>query len=119
MSLDDGGRRFQFLIGNRGSKFVEAFDEVFFVEGTRVIKAPVRSPRANAHARAVRADRPPGVPGLDPRLRPPSPAPGAGRVVAHYNEARPHRAIDLDAPISLLPVGDTVAAVEHRSPRRV
>ena len=45
--MDPGERagRFGFLIGDRDSKFTMAFDEVFAGNGTRVIKAPVRSPR--------------------------------------------------------------------------
>ncbi len=40
----------KFLICDRGSKFTSAFDEVFTGNGTRVIKTPVQSPRANAFA---------------------------------------------------------------------
>ena len=50
----DGSRRargrFKFLICDRDSKFTMAFDEVLAGNGTRVIKAPVQSPRANAIA---------------------------------------------------------------------
>lgn len=35
------------MIRDRDSKFTAAFDEVFSGNGTRVVKAPVRSPRAN------------------------------------------------------------------------
>jgi putative transposase len=42
--------QFKFLIRDRDSKFITAFDDVFCGNGTRVIKTPVQSPQANSFA---------------------------------------------------------------------
>jgi putative transposase len=54
MQLDDEGVRPRVLVRDRDSKFTSDFDEVFRSEGIRVIKAPVRAPKARAHAEVVR-----------------------------------------------------------------
>ena len=89
---------FRFLIHDRDSKFSRAFDEVFRAEGIKVIHTPVQAPNANAFAerwiRSVRADC------LDRILI-------FGRrqlehvlrvYRRHYNEHRPHRALQLLPP---------------------
>ena len=96
--LSDRGRSIKFLIRDRDAKFTASFDEVFRSEGIRVIKTPVRSPRANAYAerwvRTVRTEC------LDRML-----ILGRGHLervlreyVGHYNRQRPHRGIDLGVP---------------------
>jgi transposase InsO family protein len=99
MTLENEGRVVKFLIRDRDTKFVGPFDEVLRTIGARVIKTPVRAPRANAFAeRFVRTVRSECLDwlliGNERHLE---------RVLAefvdHYNAARPHRGIDLEVPV--------------------
>jgi putative transposase len=106
MQLDDEGVRTLFLVRDRDRKFTRDVDEVFRSEGIRVIKAPVRAPKARAHAErwvgTVRREC------LDRLLI-------LGRshlqnvlttYVAHYNEHRPHRALEQRPPLHTSAPGD-------------
>lgn len=97
--LEEQSRHFRFLVRDRDTKFTTSFDEVFASAGTRVIRTPVRAPRANAFAeRWVRTARQECLDlllvvsrrHLEHVLR---------AYVRHYNEARPHRGLGLGTPI--------------------
>src|SRR5674476_17229 len=94
--LDERAEPVRFLIHDRDAKFSGPFDEVFRTEGIRVIRTPIRSPKANAE-RAVKTLRHEvldwtlilGRRHLDRVL---------ADYVRHYNAERPHRGIDLRTP---------------------
>jgi transposase InsO family protein len=50
MDLGDRAGSFRFLIRGRDSQFTTASGEAFRGNGTRVVKTPARSPRANSYA---------------------------------------------------------------------
>jgi len=109
MVLEDRVHPVKFLIRDRDTKFTSSFDEVFRAEGIRIIRTPVRAPRANAFAErfvgTVRREC------LDRML-----ILGrrhlervVGEYVVHYNEHRPHRSLVQLAPLNVEPpppIGD-------------
>ena len=119
MDLDDRDRRPRFVIHDRDARFSRAFDAVFHDEGIRVIPTPLRAPNANAHIeRWVGSVRRECLDRLlilrhrqlDRVLR---------VYVRHYNEQRPHRALDLQAPdLRTIPPTTGQAAGSAMAPRR-
>ena len=116
LAVDEGLGDVRFLIHDRDAKFCGPFDTVLRSEGVRVIKTPVRAPRANAIAerwvRSVRSEC------LDHLL-----IFGRGHLehvlrgyVAHYNAERPHRALALAAPAREPPptAGSAPAEIRRR-----
>jgi putative transposase len=98
MDLDDGIQRPRFLIHDRDKRFSRAFDAIFCGEGITIIRTPIQAPNANAYAeRWVRSARREcldrllifGRRQLEHVLR---------VYIRHFNEQRPHRALDLRPP---------------------
>jgi putative transposase len=98
MELGDRGVSMRFLLRDHDAKFTRGFDEVFDSEEGKVVRTPIRAPKANAYAerwvQTVRAEC------LDWTLV-------LGRrhllrllhtYVRHYNQQRPHRSLALAVP---------------------
>jgi putative transposase len=114
LDLGDRAGRFKFIIRDRDSKFTAAFDGAFTGNGTRVIKTPVRTPRANSFAErfvgTLRREC------LDHIL-----ILGEGHLrqvlaefASHYNEHRPHQGLRQEPPRPPGRAVDTTARIERR-----
>jgi putative transposase len=103
MGLADRIGRFKFLIRDRDAKFTDAFDAVFASEGIRILRTPVRAPRANTVAErwvgTVRREVLDRMLILSQRQL----ETVLAEYVAHYNEHRPHRALGQASPLTAVP----------------
>jgi putative transposase len=103
MTLAERERPVRFLVRDRDNKFTRSFDEVFRTEDIRVIRTPVRAPKAKAHAErwvgSLRREC------LDRLLI-------VGRrdlehvvrtYISHHNEHRPHRSLQQHPPLAKPP----------------
>jgi transposase len=98
LAIDERLANVRFLVHDRDAKFSGPSDEIIRCEGVRVIKTPIRAPRANAVAeRWVRTVRNEcldqllvfGRRHLERVLR---------GYLAHFNAERPHRSLQLVPP---------------------
>src|SRR6187455_3543944 len=110
IDLGDRAEQFRFLIRDRDSEFTGAFDAVFSGADIRIIRTPVRAPRANAIAErfigTLRREC------LDHILitGPHHLAVVLREYLQHYNAHRPHRSLHQHPPIddTLRPSGAAV-----------
>jgi transposase InsO family protein len=103
MDLGDRAERFRFMIRDRDSKFTTTFDAIFAGADIRIIRTPVRAPRANAIAehfiRTLRREcldhiLITGPRHLDAVLL---------KFIQHYNAHRPHRSLHQRPPTGATP----------------
>jgi transposase InsO family protein len=103
MDLGHRAAHFTFLIRDRDSKFTGMFDAVFASEAIRILRTPVRAPRANAIAErwigTVRREPLDRMLILNRRHL----EAVLAEYVRHFNDHRPHRALDQAAPLRPLP----------------
>jgi putative transposase len=100
-TIQEQPSRFRFLIRDRDNKFTRSFDAVFASEGIRIVKTPVRAPKANAIAErfvgTVRRECLDWLLILNRRH--------LERVLHvfadHYNTHRPHRSLELVPPAAI------------------
>jgi putative transposase len=115
LAIADRLQGVRFLIRDRDSKYPWSFDEVLRSEGVRIVRTPVRSPKANAVCErwvgTVRRECLDHVLVLGRRHL----EHVLAAYVAHYDEARPHRALDLQSPELR---DDPPARVDLRTVRR-
>jgi putative transposase len=113
LGLDFSEQHVRVLIRDRDSKYSGAFDEVFRSEGSRIVRTPVRAPKANAIAerfvRTVRTECLDWLLILNRRhlehvLR---------VYVDHYNRERPHRGLELRPPEPQSHPGSPVAEIRR------
>jgi putative transposase len=98
MDLNDQDLAVRMLLRDHDAKFTRGFDEVFCSEGAKLLRTPIRAPKANAYAeRWVQTAR---AECLDWTLV-------LGRrhllrllraYIRHYNRERPHRGLALAVP---------------------
>jgi transposase InsO family protein len=93
------------LVRDRGSQFVDSFDEVFRTEGLKILRTPVRTPVANTFAErwigSIRREllkQPEGLPRTH-HLEPATARAARVGYIDHYNEHRPHQSLGQRPPI--------------------
>jgi putative transposase len=93
VDLDDRLAGFTLLIRDRDSKFTSVFDAVFVSQGIRIMRTPVRAPRANAIAErwigTIRREILDRMLIVNRRHL----ETVLAEYVAHFNDHRPHRAL--------------------------
>jgi putative transposase len=91
------------LIRDRDSKFTNVFDAVFTSEGIRILRTPVRAPQANAIAErwigTLRRELLDRILILNQRHL----EHVLAEYMTHFNQHRPHRALQHAAPLRPLP----------------
>ncbi len=118
MDLADQTKSVKFLIRDRDMKFTASFDTVFVAEGTRVIKTPIRAPRANAICERVVGTIRRGC--LDRMLILGHRHLEAvlAEYVEHYNSHRPHRSLSQRPPSTPHAAPSTIGKIDTARLRR-
>ena len=108
----------KFLLGNRAGQFTDSFDAVFRAEGIRILASPPQAPRANAICERIIGTLRREL--LDQMLivNEHHLRQVLTEYLAHYNTARPHRALGQLAPAQADPRPPEINLAEHRIRRK-
>ena len=118
MDLGKRAASVRFLIRDRAGQFTGAFDTVFQADGIRILASPPRAPRANAICeRIIGTLRREVLDRLlivnEHHLRQ-----VLAEYLAHYNTARPHRALGQLAPAQAHTRPPEINLAEYRIRRK-
>lgn len=107
MDLDEHVASINFLLRDRDTKFTAALDTVFTSTGIRILRSPIRAPRANAIMKRW-------IGGCRRELLDQTLIWNQRHLLrvlrdyeAHHNEHRPHRSLGQAAPLKPLPAAVT------------
>jgi len=114
--LADLARPTKFLIRDRDTKFTASFDEVLRADGARIIRTPIRSPRANAFGELfVGTARRECLDSMLVLHRPQLEA-VLSEFVDHDNGHRPYRSLGQQVPLA---VGGRPLRISHPDPAQL
>jgi len=88
------------LVRDRGSQFIDSFDEIFRTEGFKILKTPVRTPVANAFAERWIGSLRREVLNRNIIWNRRQLEQVVTDYIAHYNTHRPHRSLHQRAPLA-------------------
>jgi transposase InsO family protein len=116
MTLDEHADRFRFVVRDRDTKFTAAFDAVFTAAGMEIIRTPSQAPRANSHAErwvgTVRRECTDRMLILGQRHL----TAVLAEYARHYNDHRPHRALEQQPPCPIRITPSQPVIKIHRRP---
>jgi len=95
MDLDDRSQRARFLIHDRDRKYSRTFDAIFGSEGIEIVRRLVPGAKRHCLRGTLGRQRAPGVSRSAPDLRAPQLEQVLRVYIRHFNQQRPHRALNL------------------------
>jgi transposase InsO family protein len=114
-TLVERARPVRFLVRDRDATFTGSFDEVFRSDGIRIIRRPVRAPRANTFAErfvgTIRREYLDRMLILHRRQL----EVVLNEFIDHYDSHRPHRSLGQTPPLSVTPASPPQRLVSTRS----
>jgi putative transposase len=118
MNLGHHAAPVKFLIRDRAGQFTGSFDAVFKAEGIRILASPPQAPRANAICERIIGTLRRGLFDRQLIVNEHHLQQVLTEYMAHYNTARPHRALGHLAPAQACTRPTQINLAEHRIRRK-